>query len=476
MGIGWLAFFFLIPLLYLIEKKKPWASLRIFFAFAFTANIILLYWIPRVMVKYGQTSTFLGVVGLLALAVYLALYTGLAGLAIRLCCRHDERLMVLIPFIWVAKDLLIEKAISGFPWCLVGYSQYKNLWFVQSAEIGGIHLISFWVILVNVLLYRLIKTRRKALACWTLLFFLALNGLGYALLRSSVSRIQGIPVHTVGIIQPNSNHDQPFTPGIIRQGMAELFASSKILAAGGAELVIWPEFTVPIYPLQNPFYLSQIRQFSQEQVPILAGFTDFQNHENVFNSAILFQPDRIEKYDKVHLTPFGEYVLFRKWLFFVRKITDEIGDFTPGKTLHNLEFEGHRLAVPICYEIIFPELVRRFVSRGSDVIITISNDSWFGKTSAPYQHLAMATMRGIENRRYVLRATSNGISALVSPQGRILYQTGLATKESFLAKFRYLNHQTLFTRGGYLFPYFCWLVCLFWPLVFSRLHGQRSIS
>jgi apolipoprotein N-acyltransferase len=175
---------------------------------------------------------------------------------------------------------------------------------------------------------------------------------------------------------------------------------------------------------------------------------------------MLFNGNKIEKYDKFHLTPFGEYVLFRRWLFFVKKITDQIGDFTPGKILHNLNFSGHLLATPICYEIIYPELSRDLAARGAEVIVTISNDSWFGNSAAPYQHLAMAVFRSIENRRYLLRSTSNGISALVDPAGRIIYQSPLHKPDQFLASFQYLKHKTIFTRWGYLFPYFCFLLVL----------------
>ncbi len=240
-------------------------------------------------------------------------------------------------------------------------------------------------------------------------------------------------------------------------------------------MVVWPEFTVPIYPLQSPHYKSQFTAFSQRHVPILAGFTDFHNSDNVFNSVMLFNGERIEKYDKFRLTPFGEYVLFRRWLFFVKKITDEIGDFTFGRSLHNLNFAGHWLATPICYEVIYPELSRELVARGAEAIVTISNDSWFGKSSAPYQHLAMAVFRSIENRRYLLRSTSNGISALVDPAGRIVYQSPLHQPDRFLASFQYLKHKTVFTRWGYLFPYLCLILVLLNGLWAIHIKNKKTV-
>lgn len=414
------------------------------------------------MVQYGGTTVILGVTGLICLTAFFSLFSGLAGILIKNKIDHDSTwgIVIWIPLIWIGKDLLVEKIFGGFPWCLTGYSQYKNIYFTQVAEIAGIHLVSFLIIIINVLLYKLLKTKSKKILLVLPASFLIIYGSGYWLLQRHGQLSRTVPWHRAGIIQPNSNHDQVFDFNSVQKTLTNLFSASSALKKQGAELVIWPEFTVPIYPLQTPFYKDQFTAFSQRYVPLLAGFTDFRNSDNVFNSVMLFNGNKIEKYDKFHLTPFGEYVLFRRWLFFVKKITDEIGDFTPGEKIHNLDLAGQLLATPICYEIIYPELVRAMIAQGGEVIVTVSNDSWFGKSAAPYQHLAMAVFRSIENRRYLLRSTSNGISALVDPAGRILYQSPLHKADQFLASFRYLKHKTIFTQSGYLFPYFCFLLVL----------------
>jgi apolipoprotein N-acyltransferase len=465
-----LAFVFLVPLLLAVEKLTKASTFRIFFSFAFCANLLLLYWIPRVMVQYGGTTVILGITGLVCLAAFFSLFTGLAGILIKNKMDHSPTwgIIIWIPVLWICKDLLIEKVFSGFPWCLTGYSQYKNIYFTQAAEIAGIHLVSFLIIAINVLLYKFLKTKNKKILIALLASFLIIYSSGYLLLQRQGRLSRTIPWHRAGIIQPNSTHDQVYDFVSVQKILNKLFNASLELKQQGAELVIWPEFTVPIYPLQTPYYKDQFTAFSRRYVPLLAGFTDFCNSDNIFNSAMLFNGNKIEKYDKFHLTPFGEYVLFRRWLFFVKKITDQIGDFTPGKILHNLNFAGHWLATPICYEVIYPELSRRLVARGGEAIVTISNDSWFGKSAAPYQHLAMAVFRSIENRRYLLRSTSDGISALVDPAGRIIYQSPLHKPDQFLASFQYLKNKTIFTRWGYLFPYFCFLLVLLdglWTLV-----------
>lgn len=457
-----LAFGFLVPLLLAIENKKPAARFRIFFCFSFASYLVILYWIPRVMVKYGGASWTLGVVGLVALGLYLSIFSGLAGMLIGNFLKNGQTLRAAfwVPAIWVAKDLAIENVLGGFPWCLAGYSQFKNLWFAQLAEVGGIHLVTFLLIAVNVLLFRLWKTKSGKTLLALLAVILASHAGGYWLLRTDAARAAAVPFHRAGIIQPNINHDAAFDFARIKATLERLFETSRQLKKGGAEFVVWPEFTVPIYPLQTSYFKERLVGFSRDRVPLFAGFTDYQGSEKVFNSMMLFNGPQIEKYDKVHLTPFGEYVLFRRLLFFVKKITDEIGDFTPGAGIHNIGLAGHRFATPICYEVIYPQLVRTMIAQGGEVVITISNDSWFGNSSAPYQHLAMAVFRCIENRRFLLRSTSDGISALVDPAGRIVYQSPLHESDQFIASFKYLRNKTIFTRWGYLFPYFCLLLVL----------------
>lgn len=417
------------------------------------------------MVRYGKMSKPLSILGIIILVAFLSLFTGYAGTLIKktLIPRRGNPIwnLLVIPFIWVSKELVIEKIFSGFPWCSAGYSQYKNIYFIQIAEIGGIHLVTFLVIYFNILLYLLIKRRHtiKILAI-ILVSLLSIYNIGYFLYRSNENKISDLAFNTAGILQPNTRNDQGFTWKEKNQKLEEFFNDSKELKEKGAEFVIWPEFTISIYPLQNKFYFNRFMEFVKNNVPVFAGFTDFKGYKGIYNSLMLFDKERFQKYDKVHLTPFGEYILFREILFFVKRITDEIGDFTPGEKVHNIHINNHKVSTPICYELIFPELVREFIMKGGEAIIIASNDSWYGDTSAPYQLLSMSTFRSIENRRYILRSTTNGISALISSSGEILYQSPFNTKDKFTAKFKYIKRKTFFNRFGYLFPYF-FLIFLF---------------
>lgn len=478
------AFFFLIPLVYALDSRKTNRAFLLFFTFSLFSYLVILYWIPGIMAKYGNMSKILSILGLILLAAFLSIFTGCAGVLIKKVLNHRDTIssrlpkifnlsILLIPFIWVGKDLIIERILSGFPWCLSGYSQHNNIYFIQAAEFGGVHLVTFMVIFINILFYLLLRERNRRIIAVLVIVFVTIYTTGYFLYRASESETAVLPVHKAGIIQPNAFNE--FVSGsVIQKKLNRLFARSRELTKKGAEFVIWPEYTVGILPMQNINHYNQLRGFARANVPLIAGFNDYFGQDEFYNTAFLFKKDRVEKYYKVHLTPFGEYIPLRKLLFFVENITSEIGDYTPGKSIHNLELNGHTAAIPICYEVIFPELMRDFIAKGSELFVTISNDSWEGDTAGPRQILAMALFRCIENRRCMLRSTSTGISAAVVPTGELAYKSQWDKEEAVVVEFKYLSRKTIFTRWGYLFPYFCIIIAAIYSLAALILRKKKS--
>lgn len=422
------------------------------------------------MVYYGGMNYFLGIFGLLVLSAYISLFYGLSGMIIKKVVRSDLSALFIIPSAWICKDLILEKLFGGFPWEFTGYSQYKNIYFIQSTELGGIHLISFIIIFLNIALYLFLKNRnRKYIISFVLILFSSYIS-GFFLYNRDHSLENKHLKTRAGIIQPNTGQNYSGHKKWKRASLNGLFEESIKLKNEGADFVIWPEYSIGLAPLQNKYIFNRFSKFATENIPLFAGFTDYKNSDEMYNSIMLFKKGGFEKYDKVRLVPFGEYIPFKDLFFFIEKITDEISDFTPGAKIHNLTLSGKKISTPICYEIIYPEIVRDFISLGGEAIILISNDSWYGTTAAPYHLLSMSVFRSIENRRYILRSTSNGISAVIDPRGKIVKSIPLNKEQSFTADFSFRGKLTFFTRIGYLFPY---AVAIF-TIVFLLISFRRK--
>ena len=210
---------------------------------------------------------------------------------------------------------------------------------------------------------------------------------------------------------------------------------------------------------------AQIRGLaSQAAVTVLLG-TDEIVHgspNTYYNSAVLVRPDGSTGgvYRKMHLVPFGEYVPLQGLFFFASRLVEAVSDFSPGDTATLLPVGGHWISTSICYEIVYPNLVRQFASGGSELLTTITNDAWFGPTSAPYQHFAQASMRAIENGRYLVRAANTGISGIVDPYGRVLQSSDLFQPAVVVGDVRLLRTTTVYGRSGDIFAYASALVTL----------------
>jgi apolipoprotein N-acyltransferase len=180
-------------------------------------------------------------------------------------------------------------------------------------------------------------------------------------------------------------------------------------------------------------------------------------------------------YRKMHLVPWGEYVPWRRLLFFVSPLVETIGDFSPGDRAAVLPVGSHWISTAICYEIVYPNLVRQFVRGGSELLTTITNDAWFGATSAPYQHFEQASMRAIEQGRYLVRAANTGISGIVDPYGRVLARSGIYQPSVIVGEARFLTVSTVYSRTGDVFAYAC-LVATLGLLVLSRRKRSATFA
>jgi len=461
-NLSFFAWISLIPLLFILLKQNPKSSFLLGWIAGFFHYAILLYWIPSVPAYYGNLSFGLSLLVYVLLILFLALSWALFSLLFsKLNRSFPKSVFLLAPFLWVSLEYILTYILTGFPWCLLGYSQFKNIYFIQLASVTGIYGLSFMLVLLQSMFVFSMKFRKKY-PFFTALGLVLLLHLGGLVSIKEISQNEG--TFTASVIQGNVPSDI-YWDQISTQEKLELFNKhielSKISFSRGARLIIWPEFSVPLcFSCDGELYTyfkEKLFKFSQDtNCTLLLGTNEMnETQENIFyyNTALCLHPDlSISYYYKKHLVPFGEYTPYKKIFFFIEKLTHAIGDITPG-TQHSLHrFEDLKFGSPICYEIIFPNLVRKFVKKGANFLVTITNDGWYGKSSAPYQHFAMAVIRAVENRRYLLRSATTGISGIIDPYGRILSQSELMTKTFLVEKITPSTKLSFYTRFGNILP------------------------
>jgi apolipoprotein N-acyltransferase len=339
--------------------------------------------------------------------------------------------------------------------------------------VTGIYGLSFLVVLVNAALAYALRPslpsslRLKALICAGAALLLASAHGGWRL----KDPVRGEEVK-VAVVQGNIDQSLKWEPGLQRESFNTYKRLTMEAARSRPDLVVWPETALPFYLRQETEYRQELQSLSRQIGSwLLVGSPDYAEDGGVryYNSAFLLSPKQgsWEKYDKVHLVPFGEYVPLRNLLFFVDKLVAGMGDFAAGEEAKVFSLPVGRFGVMICFEAIFPELARNYRVRGANFLVNITNDAWFGRTAAPYQHLAMAVARAVENGFYLVRAANTGISAVITPEGRIIRASPLFTEDQFAAIIHSSERSTPYARWGDLFAQLCALVTIIH--IFRRL-------
>ena len=417
-----------------------------------------LYWIARVMIVYGGLSAWAAVPINAAFIAYLALYPAIFAVVMaRLAGRRGRAAVMAAPVVWVATELGRAVLFTGFPWVLLGYSQMDALPVAQIASVFGVYGVSALLVGVSAAAVTLVGERRYMPVAAMALLVVAVAVWGERRLAGSELTRAGVPVR-VGIVQGNVDQAQKWNPASAQTIFQSYLRMTAQAIGGGARLVLWPESSAPFHFEEDPLGAEQVRALArQSRVSILVG-SDQAEHGGagrLFNAAFMVGPDGSTAgvYRKIHLVPFGEYVPLERLLFFAAPMTAEVGTFSAGDTPDLLPVDGHRISVAICYEIVYPSLVRQFVAGGSELLTTITNDAWFGDTSAPYQHFAQASLRAIEEGRYLVRSANTGISGIVDPYGRIVARGPLYEPAVMMGDARFLRDTTVYARTGDIFAY-----------------------
>ncbi|HUU38141.1 MAG TPA: apolipoprotein N-acyltransferase [Candidatus Desulfaltia sp.] len=458
-----LAWVCLIPLLFALLKKRPWPAFRIGFIGGFVYYGVLLYWIPYVPAHYGGLSPLLSILIYLVLVVFMALSWGaFAAVFSGIGLTFPRGALIAAPLIWISWEYVFTYLFTGFPWGLLGYSQVHNLPFLQTASVTGVYGLSFVLVFLQGFFVLSISARRKAPFFLALAVVLAVHAAGFLSLQKSFPA--GEPFQ-VAVLQGNVSSDI-YWDRISGEEIETLFSRhlelSRRASATGAGLIIWPEFSVPLcFSCEEPLYiyfketLFRFVQTTGRTLLLGTNETTVEKGEHLYlNTALCLHPDlSMTQYHKMHLVPFGEYTPYKKLFFFVEKVTHAIGDVTPGKSQVLHSYEGIKFGSPICYEIIFPGLVRKFVKKGAHFLVTITNDGWYGESASPQQHFRIAVFRAVENRRFLLRAATTGISGIVDPYGRIQARSRLMTETYLTGRIRPIEKLSFYARHGDLLSY-----------------------
>ncbi len=445
--LAWVA---LVPWLYLLGSGS---TLKQTLSISYSAGLIFFagtfYWMAETMVIYGGLSIPLGVgVGALFVVAY-ALYFVLFGLGLYVAVRRfgTPGLFFAAP-LWVGGELLRSILFSGFPWMLSGYALVPYTGILQMVAWTGVYGLSFLATAVNSFIaYSILRRSKPAFvaAAAVILTSTFLPVIG--------EQASGDPI-PVRLVQTNISLDQPWKKPESEQLLNDLGKLSTS-ENNRPRLVVWPETPAPFYLNEDADFRARMQAIAQKlDSYFLVGYIDAVG-EGPSNSAGLLDPkgNQISRYDKMHLVPFGEYVPFKRLLFFAESLTRQVGEFIPGNEYTISALDGHYVSTAICYESIFPDMVRRFVKRGSELLVVITNDGWFGESSAPYQHLRMGVVRSVENRRYMVRAANTGISAIIDPYGRIEARTPIGVRTILDGTAHFRSDRTFYTEHGDVFAY-----------------------
>ena len=482
-GLVWVA---CLPLLAALagEKRLKRAFLLGYVcgAFFFAGSC---YWFLTVMELYGHLAPALAVVVLILFVIVDSTFFGGFGLAMGWAARRSPGwALALSPFLWVAMELARTYLLTGFPWNLLGYAVQAS-GVRQIASTTGVYGLSFLAVTTSALLAWVLLSPRRAraglaLAGWVVLLLLAQWRL------APPPEVMGKELAI--LVQPNVPLDDaemaswaPWRDPTQLQKLVQFSVDAVVIenrkskiqnpdavppignrpsAIENPSLLIWAENPAPFFFTRDPIFRNAMENMARQTHAFVIGNTIIPvdvKGETITNSAFTLDPEgrEVSRYDKIHLVPFGEYVPGWALPGLVHKITDEVGNFVPGSTYPVAKSPGGGIGVFICYEAIIPQLARKLVGGGANVLVNISNDAWYGDSAAAYQHLEMARLRAIENHRYLLRATNNGLTTLIDPYGRVLEQIPRYRRMVMPVYFNFETRQTFYSAHGDVFAWLC---------------------
>ena len=459
------AFVALVPLLLALEGSPLRLGFLLGHVTGTLQGLVLLSWVSDVLTRFGGASRGLALLCTFVLALAFGLFLGLFGAwYAQIRQAFGPRAALLSPVVLVACEFLREHLLFGFPWCLLGYSQADFPELIQIASFAAVHGVSFVVATASAgIAYLLLagnRFERRMAVTVPATFISGAMAYGHARLQASLPEDGGF---SVGIIQASIPQDQKWESDLLQSNIDRHIALSREAVVRGARFIVWPESAIGYELDLYPEVRKQIAEFTiHEGVFLLTGNDDRERDSTrtlrSFVGAKLISPlgEVVMRYRKLRLVPFGEYMpalpLVSNVLS-IRKLVESVSDFTPGTRAETGKAMGVSIGAFICYEAIFPSLVRRFPENGAQVLFNLTNDGWYGTSAAPYQHYAMARFRAVENERFLVRAANTGISAIIDPFGREVARSELMERRALVGDVRAISRLTPYARFGDVFAW-----------------------
>ncbi len=452
-----LAWICLVPFFVAIEGKGWKETFRIGYAGGVAFYWSLFYWLTNVTVA-----------GFIVLTLYLSLYFSVFGIGVN-WVRGRRRMPAwfFAALFWTALEYLRTYAFTGLPWGVLGATQYRFLHLIQVSSLTGVYGVSFLVVLVNAAAYEYALRRgRRCVAPFATAFAAVALCCGYGALILRMGA-PGANVVRVAVIQGNVPQEEKFGEGFQREIIQRFHDLTLSIMNAKPDIIVWPETSVPGYYMYDPALRSSLTALQQEtRSPLLFGSAHaiaMERGIDYFNSAFLLdgQGDPVGRYDKIHLVLFGEVIPCKRLFPFMKKLVPFEEDFSPGKDATIFSIPQGKFAALVCFEDIFPDIAREAVRRGARFLINITNDAWFGRSSQPYQHVAYAVFRSVENAVPMVRATNSGLSCYIDRRGRVyhilrdgsgrdLFVQGTAVENVLIS-----GEHTPYTKWGNVFSIIC---------------------
>lgn len=452
-----LIFVALVPLILVTVSARSGARAFLYGWIALTLSWLLTVpWVVTVMTKYGGLPDLTGVALYVSMCVVLGLYGGaFSWMSWRLAPGRTPLLWLLVPLAWAVSEYGRTYLLSGFPWNLVATTTVDFPAFaVVSSWIGPYGLGSLIIACSTVIAFLIstseARSRRIAAGVGVVATITLIVIAGHFEVQRRNASSSGAS-ETAAMIQPNIAQEMRWESGQLLDIFNRMMRMTREAAASGAKVIVWPESTVPLSFATTDFYREEVESITaSEGVDVILGSVaeDDRDPAAIWNSAYLVSSGETKgRYDKIQLVPFGEYVPLRKVLFFAERLVRAVGEFRFGTS--STPLNGSWAYGPaICYEVVYPRLVGEQVRQGATVLVTVTNDAWFGESSAPVQHLRAVRLRAIETDRWFLRAATTGISAVIDPNGRVVESLGLNQEGIVYGNFAPRNSRTLYVRGG----------------------------